>query len=131
MAMKVTSQTDLSDFDDELPPQGTLVKVEAIANADGSFTATKLKHEDSNDPKIKVITYQGVTTSTVGADDLIHFQVGFQSYAFPISSSADLKDFNGHPQAIQANQAVKVEVQFDEIEGKPEGRVIKVGKASK
>jgi hypothetical protein len=127
--MIVNSDTKLSDFDGDLPTQGTLVKVEAVANNDHdhSFTAKELKRGDPNDSKINVITYQGVTTSTIGADDLIHFKVGFKNYTFTVPSSADLEDFNGNPQAIQANQAVKVEVQF----GESEGMVIKVGKASK
>jgi hypothetical protein len=126
LSMNVTSQTDLSDFDGDLPEVGDRVKVEAIANADGSFTAAKLSHEQPNDPDINVITYQGVTTSAVGADDVIHFKVGLKSYSFTIPSSADLEDFNGNAQAIQANQVVNVKVEFNESEG----TLLKVGKAS-
>jgi hypothetical protein len=127
LSMLVSSQTDLSDFDGALPEVGDLIKVKAIANADGSFTAAKLSHEQPDDPDIHVITYQGVTTSAVGEDNVIRFTVGPKSYSFTIPSSADLKDFNGNAQAIQANQVVKVKVKFNESEG----TVIKVGKASK
>ena len=126
LSMNVTSQTDLSDFDDDLPQVGDPVKVEAKVNADGSFTAAKLSHEQPNDPDINVITYQAVTTSAVGADDVIHFKVGLKSYSFTIPSSADLEDFNGNAQAIQANQVVNVKVEFNESEG----TLLKVGKAS-
>ena len=126
LSMIITSETDLSDFDNELPSVGKLIKVEAIANTDGSFTAAKLSHERSDDPDINVITYQGVTTSAVGADHVIHFKVGRKGYTFTIPSSADLEDFNNNAQAIHVNLAVKVKVRFHESKG----TVIKVGKAS-
>jgi hypothetical protein len=126
LSMIVNSQTDLSAFDDKLPDVGTFLRVKAIANRDGSFTAAKLSPEQSDAPNRDVITYQGVTTSAVGTDHVIHFKVGRKSYTFTIPSSADLKDFNNNPQAIQINQAVKVEVRFHESKG----TVIKVGKAS-
>jgi hypothetical protein len=126
LSMNVTSQTDLSDFDDNFPEVGDRAKVEANANADGSFTAVKLSHEQPDDPDKNVITYQGLTTSAVGVDDVIHFKVGLKSYSYTIPSSADLEDFNGNAQAIQANQVVNVKVEFNESDG----TVLKVGKAS-
>jgi hypothetical protein len=126
LSMNVTSQTDLSDFGSDLPEVGDRVKVEVLANVDGSFTAAKLSHEQPDDLDKNVITYKGLTTSAVGADDVIHFKVGLKSYSFTIPSSADLKDFNGNAQAIQANQVVNVKVEFKDSEG----TVLKVGKAS-
>jgi len=126
LSMIVTSETDLSAFDEGLPGVGTFVKVKAIANADGSFTAAKLSPEQSDAPNRDVITYQGVTTSAVGTDHVIHFKVGRKSYTFTIPSSADLEDFNNNAQAIRVNLAVKVEVRFKESKG----TVIKVGNAS-
>ncbi len=126
LSMIVTSKTDLSAFEGELPGVGTFVKAKAIANADGSFTAAKLSPEQSDAPNRDVITYQGVTTSAVGTDHVIHFKVGRKSYTFTIPSSADLEDFNNNSQAIRVNLAVKVEVRFNESRG----TVIKVGNAS-
>lgn len=39
-------------------------------------------------------------------------KVGTKSYAFTIGPTADISDFGGDFQAIQANQLVKVKVQF-------------------
>lgn len=105
----VNGQTDLSDFNGALPAVGQLVKAEANANTDGSFTATKLSTADSQDNTVK---YQGVTTSAVGSDNVIHFAVGNLGLSYTINPGADLKDFNNNAQSISNNQAVKVEVQF-------------------
>ncbi len=113
----VNGQTDLSDFNGALPAAGQLIKVEANANSDGSFSATKLKTTDSGDTsnptKLNTVDYQGVTNSAVGSDRVIHFNVGSKSYSFTIGSTTDLKDFNNNAQAIPANQSVKVEVLFN------------------
>jgi len=113
----INGQSDLSDFNGALPTTGQLIKVDANANSDGSFTATKLKTTDSGDTsdqtKLNTVDYQGVTTGAVGSDRVIHFNVGSKSYSFSIGSTADLSDFNNSAQTIQANQSVKVEVLFN------------------
>ncbi len=126
----VNGQTDLSDFNGVLPTAGQLIKVDANANSDGSFTATKLKTTDSGDTsnatKLNTVDYKGVTTSAVGSDRVIHFNVGSKSYSFSLGSTTDLKDFNNNSQAIPANQSVKVEVLFNGSTG----TVVKVSNAN-
>ena len=113
LSMSITALTDRSHFGGGLPATGQLIKVEATANPDGSFTATRLEPTDANDlPDQKSVEYQGVTMSAVGADRVIHFTVGTKRYAFTIGATADVSDFGGNPQAIIANQLVKVTVQF-------------------
>ncbi len=111
-----TNGTDLGDFNNSLPGVGTRVKVETTANSDGSFTATKIKTADTSDDATKV-TYQGVTTSAVGSDRVIHFGVGNRSFSFPIASTAELKDFGGNAQSIANGTSVKVTVQFSGTSG--------------
>jgi len=126
----VNGQTDLSDFKGSLPGANQFIKVDANTNSDGSFTATKLKTTDSGDTsnqtKLNTVDFQGVTTGSVGSDGVIHFKVGNKSYSYTIGSNADLGDFNNNAQSIQANQAVKVKVQFNGSTG----TVIKVGNAN-
>jgi hypothetical protein len=131
LSMKIVNgQTDLSDFKGSLPSTNQLIKVDANANSDGNFTATQLKTADSGDTsnqtKLNTVDFQGVTTSSVGSDGVIHFKVGNKSYSFTIGSNADLGDFNNNAQSIQANQAVKVKVQFNGATG----TVVKVGNAN-
>jgi hypothetical protein len=117
LSMSLTSLTDRGDFGTGLPSNGQLVKVDAITNPDGSFTAKSLdvvKPDDQANPtKLNTVDYQGVTTSAVGSDHVIHFAVGNKSYSFTIGSTADLGDFNGNAQAIGNNVTVKVEVLFN------------------
>ena len=109
----VNGQTDLSDFNGVLPTVGQTVKVTANANTDGSFMAAKLKLADQGDLNDQnIVEYDGVTSSAVGSDHVIHFAVGNKSYRFTIGSTADLSDFNNNAQAVQANQMVKVKVLF-------------------
>ncbi|HVB25991.1 MAG TPA: DUF5666 domain-containing protein [Ktedonobacteraceae bacterium] len=109
----VNGQTDMSDFNGALPGNGQLIKVEANANTDGSYTATKLSMTDSTDVQDQnVVTFQGMTTSAVGSDNVLHFTVGNKSYSFAIGTGADLGDFNNNAQSISSNQAVKVDVTF-------------------
>ena len=123
----VNGQTDMSDFNGTLPANGQLIKAEANANADGSYTATKLGTTDSGDVASQnVVTFQGSTTSAVGSDNVIHFKVGNKSYSYTIGSGADLGDFNNSAQAIGNNQAVKVDVTFQGSTG----TVTKVSNAS-
>ena len=126
----VNGQTDLSDFNGSLPATNQLIKVDANANNDGSFTATKLSATDSGDTsdqtKLNTVEYDGVTTSAVGSDGVIHFKVGNKSFSFTIGSSTELGDFNNNAQSIQTNQAVKVEVLFNGNSG----TVVKVSNAN-
>ena len=113
LAMSITALTDRSHFGGGLPTSGQLIKVEATANPDGSFTATKLEPTDANDvTNQNIVEYKGVSTSAVGADRVLHFKVGTKIYNFTIGATTDLSDVGGNAQAIQANQVVKVKVQF-------------------
>ena len=113
----VNGQTDLSKFNGSLPNAGQVVKVSAIAN-NGSFTASELKPTDSSDLQDQnTVTFQGVTTRSVGSDKVIHFAVGNRSYSFPIASTSDLNDFNGNAQSIANATSVKVKVQFNGTSG--------------
>ena len=107
----VSGQTDLGDFNNALPTVGQLIKVKSVANTDGSFMATKLSTADTTDSDQNVVQYQGVTTSAVGSDNVIHFKVGNRSFSFTIGTNAELHDFN-NAQSIGSNQSVKVEVMF-------------------
>jgi hypothetical protein len=123
----VNGQTDTSDLNGALPTVGQLIKAEANANSDGSFTATKLSATDSGDLQDQnVVEYDGVTTSAVSADNVLHFAVGNKSFSYTITSSADLGDFNNNAQSIGNNQAVKVKVQFQGSNG----TILSVGNAN-
>lgn len=112
LSMNITAQTDRSDFGGNLPAVGSLVAVTTSANPDGSFNATVLKSGTPGDSDNAVIEYEGITLSAVGADHVIHLQVGTRSYSFTIVSTADLGDFGGNAQSIGNNQSVTVEVQY-------------------
>jgi hypothetical protein len=113
LSMNITALTDRSHFGGGLPTTGQLIKVEASANADSSFTATKLDTTDASDvANQNIVQYKGLSTSAVGTDRVIHFKVGTQSYSFTIGATTDLSDVGGNVQAIQANQLVKVKVQY-------------------
>jgi len=122
--MSINTLTDRGDFSNGLPNNGQQVKVKAITNADGTFTAKSLdvvKADDQANPtKLNTVDFQGVTTSAVGSNGVINFKVGNKSYSFTIGS-AQVKDF-ASAQAIGSGQSVKVEVLYG---GSP--TVIKVG----
>jgi len=109
--MIINAQTDMSDFKGVLPTIGQLIKVEASANtSDGSLTATKLKSADSSD---NTVVYTGVTTSAVGADNVIHFRIGNRDFSFTVfPGTTKLDDFDNNPQSIGSNVSVQVKVQF-------------------
>jgi Domain of unknown function (DUF5666) len=117
----VNGTTDLGDFNNTTPTVGATIKVDANANTDGSYTATKLGSTDqgdlSNPTKLNTVDFKGMTTSAVGSDNVLHFTVGNKSYSYTIGSGADLSDFNNNAQSIQANQPVKVEVLFNGSNG--------------
>jgi len=108
----VSGLTDLRDFNNALPTVGQLVKVKSVANTnDGSFSAAKVSRADLTDSDLNEVQYQGVTTSAVGSDQVIHFKVGNQSFSFTIGPNADIHDFN-NAQSIGSNQSVKLQVIF-------------------
>jgi len=114
----VNGTTDLGDFNNTTPTVGATIKVDANANTDGSYTATKLGSTDqgdlSNPTKLNTVEFHGMTTSVVGSDNVLHFTVGNKSYSYTIGSGAvDTGDFPNGAQSIQANQMVKVEVLFN------------------
>lgn len=118
LTLSLNSQTDRSDFNNTLPTVGQIIKVEAMANADGSFVALKLSQADSGDVQAQnVVDFSGVTTSAVSTDHMIHFQVGNQSFSYAIGANADLGDFNGNAQSIGNKASVKVEVTFNGATG--------------
>ncbi len=129
LTIALTAQTDRSDLVGQ-PAQGQSIKVEATANTDGSFMATKLgtvKADDLADTtKMNTVDFAGVTTSAVGSDNVIRFAVGNKSYSFTLSPTTEVKSF-ASAQAIGANQAVKVEVLFN---NGANGTVIKVDNAN-
>ena len=117
----VNGQTDLGDFNNTNPTVGATIKVDANANTDGTYTATKLGSTDQSDlsdpTKLNTVDYHGVTTSGVGSDNKLNFTVGKKSYSFAIGSGSDLSDFNNNAQSIQTNQMVKVTVLFSGSNG--------------
>jgi len=116
LSMSITALTDRGDFGTGLPSNGQLVKVDAVANTDGSFLAKSLdmvKPDDQANPtKLNTVDFQGVTTSAVGANGVINFNVGNKSYSFTIGPTTQVKDFAG-AQTIGSGQAVKVTVLFN------------------
>jgi hypothetical protein len=120
LPMALNAATDREDFMNGQPTVGQLIKVETYTNPDGSFTAKKLdtvKLEDQNNTfKINSVDFEGVTTNTVGADNVLHFNVGSKNYSYAINTSTQLKHFT-NPQSIVANTPVKVKVQFNGSNG--------------
>jgi hypothetical protein len=130
LTVVLTAQTDRSDLVGQ-PAQGQSIKVDATASStDGSFMATKLGTVQGDDltdtTKLNTVDFSGVTTSAVGADNVIHFAVGNKSYSFTLSPTTEVKNF-ASVQAIGANQAVKVEVLFNNGSN---GTVVKVENAN-
>lgn len=110
----VNGQSDLGDSNGIIPGVGQLVQVKATANPNGSFMLSKLDIPKADDiQQQNVVTYQGVTTSAVGADNKLNFKVGNKSFSYQISVGADLKDFANNPQSIGNNMTVKVKVVFN------------------
>ena len=116
----INGQSDLSNIGGRLPAVNTMVKAKANANADGSFTLSKLDTTDVSDvqdlTKINTLDVQGVTTQAVGSDNAVHVKVGSKNFAFALTSTSELKNF-ANAQAIASNQAVKVEVLFNGSNG--------------
>lgn len=115
----VTGQTDTSDMKGTPLSSGQVIKVKAITDQSGNFVASKVGIEKPDDQQqdMSTVQYQGVTTSAVGSSNQISFKVGNKSYSFPISNTADLKDFNNNAQSIQNNMQVQVKVTFNGTNG--------------
>lgn len=110
----VNGQTDMQDLNGAQVSGGQRVKVTASANPDGSFTISKLAFPKSDETQDQnTVKYQGVTTSAVGADNILNFKVGNKSFSFPIATGADLKDFNFNAHAISSNLPIKAKVNFN------------------
>ncbi len=118
--MAINGLTDREDFANGLPTVGQQIKVDGYTNPNGSFTAKKfsiLKADDQvNTIKLNTVDFKGVTTSTVGSDNVLHFNLGTKSYSYTLSTTTQMKDFV-NSQSIQANQIVKVEVLFNGSNG--------------
>ena len=121
--MTINAQTDRSAYGGSLPTVGASVNMDSAINQDGSLTATILKPAQPGDPDLNEIAYTGITTSSVGADRVLHFTAGTKSYTFTIPAAADLSDFSGNAQAIVVNTTVKVKVAY------PVNTIVSVGNA--
>lgn len=56
------------------------------------------------------IEFHGITTSRVGADNMLHFRVGSLLWSIPLTANTDLHKVGGSAQTIEPNQRVEVEV---------------------
>jgi len=126
LTIGINATTDQGDLNGAQLSNGQLVSIDANANADGSFTATKIKHADSSSDSNNIVDFQGKTTQAVGSDNVLHFSVGGHSYSYALSSTASLGDFGGNAHSIASGTLVKVEVQFTGTTGS----VTKVSNAS-
>ncbi len=114
----VAGQTDLSRCNNALPGAGQAIETHATANHDGSFTASSLAFANMHDQHdSSQVEYHGVTTSAVGADHMLHFQVGDKRFSFPISSTANLGEFDHDARSIGTNQMIDAHVQFQGANG--------------
>ena len=123
LSFTTNGATDLKDWPNGLPSPGTQVKVQVTANADGTFTATKVGNVDTGNTDTNQAQYTGVTTAAVGSDHVLHFTVGNRSFSFAIASNTDLSAFNGN---IPSGAHVSITVQFSGSTGS----VIQVGNNS-
>ena len=122
--LTITAQTDRSAFGGSLPTVGASVDMDSTINPNGTLTATILKPARPGDPDLNNMAYTGITTSSVGANRVLHFTAGTKSYTFTIPAAADLTDFGGNAQAIGINMSVKVKVAY------PAHTIVSVGNAS-
>jgi uncharacterized protein DUF5666 len=116
LSMSINNLTDRGDFGTGLPAVGQRVKVEATANADGSFTATKLDMVSSDDQanasELNTLDVQGVTTSAVGSGNVLHLKAGNKSFTVTLAPTTQVEDFT-NVQSIASGQSVKVEILFN------------------
>lgn len=120
ITMSISATTDHSDFGTGLPQNGQQVKVKATTFNDGNFTAASLdivKPDDAANPtKLNTVDFNGVTTSTVGSDNVVHFRVGSKDFSYTANSTTLIKGF-ANLQAIPTNTAIKVDVLFNGSNG--------------
>lgn len=117
LTLGLTVQTDRSDLNGTQISNGQLIHAKALANpADGSFLASKLSLPDNKDiqnpAKLNAVDIAGVTTGAVGSDNVLHVKVGNKAFDLALNANTEMKDF-GTPQAIAANQPVKVNVLYN------------------
>ncbi|HTK10198.1 MAG TPA: DUF5666 domain-containing protein [Ktedonobacteraceae bacterium] len=115
LTMSITAGTDSHDVDGQLAP-GMQLKVKAETNPDGSFMASTLRtvhySSSSHSDDLSIIDFTGNTTSAVGADNLLHFQVGNQNFTALIDHDTDFRHLH-NAQSIDNNQPISVEVFFN------------------
>jgi hypothetical protein len=96
------------------------LKVKAETNPDGSFMASTLRtvHYDSSShsDNLSTVDFTGSTTSTVGPDNLLHFQVGNQNFTALIDHDTDFRHLH-NAQSIDNNQPISIQVFFDGSNG--------------
>ena len=116
LSMSINNLTDRGDFGTGLPTVGQRVKVKATANADGSFTASKLdmvsSDDQANPSELNTLDIQGVTTSAVGSSNVLHLKAGNKTFAVTLAPTTRLEDFT-NVQSIASGQSVKVEILFN------------------
>lgn len=110
----VNGQTEFKNL--AAPQVGQIVKVDALANPNGSFMASKVEAADLGDQqdtvKMNTVDFKGVTTQAVGSNGNLSFKVGNKSFSATIVATTELKNYP-NAQAIGANQNVKVEVLYN------------------
>jgi hypothetical protein len=115
LSMSINNLTDREDFGTGLPAAGQMVKVEATANADGSFTASKLGIVDSGDQAdsadLNTVSVQGVTTSAVGSSNVLHLKAGNKNFTATLGPSTQVEDFTS-AQNITSGQNIKADILF-------------------
>ncbi len=117
LSMNITSQTERSHDKNSSLTVGQLVKVDT-SFANGAFIASKLESTDSKDAQDQnIVQYQGQALSPVGADNILRFGVGNKVWNFQIAPRTDLSKIGNNAQAIQAQQMLKVKVQFSGSNG--------------
>jgi hypothetical protein len=117
LTMSITSQTDRSHYKNSQPAAGQLVNVDT-SFINGVFLATKLEPADAKDAQSQnIVQYQGQAISPVGADNILHLGIGNKTWNFQITPSTSLSKFDNNAHAIQANQMLKVKVQFSGSNG--------------
>ncbi|HZU00313.1 MAG TPA: DUF5666 domain-containing protein, partial [Ktedonobacteraceae bacterium] len=116
LSMSINNLTDRGDFGTGLPTVGQRVKVKATANADGSFTATKLdmvsSDDQANPSELNTLDVQGVTTSAVASSNVLHLKAGNKTFTVTLAPTTRVEDFT-NVQSIASGQNVKVEILFN------------------
>jgi hypothetical protein len=116
LSMSINNLTDREDFGTGLPATGQMVKVKAIANADGSFTAEKLEMVDSGDQAdwtdLNTVDVQGITTSAVGSGNVLHLRAGNKNFTATLASTTQVEGFTS-AQNIASGQSIKADILFN------------------